>query len=143
MDDATTLMTSLSEQECWVRLRNNEMGRLAVAVDGRPDIFPVNYFASGSSILFRTAGGTKFDDVTVNHAVAFEVDHFDQDGGWSIVVRGTAKPLTTPAEIADAESAPLKPWIPTDKPNFVRIDVEVVTGRAVVFALDPRHEGTL
>ena len=44
---------ALSEEECWNLLARRELGRLALAVNGEPDIFPVNYVVDGPRVLFR------------------------------------------------------------------------------------------
>jgi len=44
-DDA--VVTALSEEECWALLSRRELGRLALTVQGEPDIFPVNYVVDG------------------------------------------------------------------------------------------------
>ena len=49
----------LENAECWDLLREHQVGRLAVDIAGRPDIFPINYLVHGGGILFRTAPGTK------------------------------------------------------------------------------------
>ena len=66
----------LSTKECWELLRDSVVGRLAVTVDGRPDIFPVNPVVDHGSIVFRTSAGTKLA-ATKGHEVAFEVDGYD------------------------------------------------------------------
>ena len=51
----------LSEEECWRLLMSNDLGRLAIVVDGWPEVFPVNYPSQVGSIVFRTAAGTKLE----------------------------------------------------------------------------------
>ena len=81
-------ITVLDQNEAWKFLQSRTMGRLAVSVGFRPDIFPVNYHADGGSILFRTAPGSKLLEVTINEAVAFETDRYDTNEAWSVVVKG-------------------------------------------------------
>ena len=52
-------LESLSETECLRRLTSHDFGRLAIIVDGRPVIFPVNYAVCNRVIAIRTAPGTK------------------------------------------------------------------------------------
>src|SRR6266487_6867012 len=77
---------------CWRLVGGEEVGRLAVSVDRRPDIFPVNYAVDEATIVFRTAEGTKLSAVFVDSAVAFEVDGYDAATGtaWSVVIKGHA-----------------------------------------------------
>lgn len=131
----------LSEDECWNALLSASLGRLAVAVGGIPDIFPVNFVAADRRLLFRTASGTKLIELTVNSRVAFETDGVGRDDAWSVVVHGTARALDTQREIDDASALPLHPLIPMVKPVFVEIVPESITGRR--FTLGPEPTATL
>lgn len=123
------VVRDLGRDECRELLRQGTLGRLATAAGGEPDIFPVNYFSDGESVLLRTAPGTKLLELTVHDAVAFEIDGFDDVEAWSIVLHGHARQLESRTEIDDAERAPLRPWIPTLKYRFVRITAERITGK--------------
>ncbi len=48
---------------------------------------------------------------------------------WSVVVRGTAHPLTTDSEIEASGITLLISWSPTQKEHFVRVDPLSVSGR--------------
>ena len=52
-------LEELSEPECLELLAQQTLGRVAIVVDGRPQIFPVNYAMYGDVIVLRTAPGTK------------------------------------------------------------------------------------
>lgn len=120
---------TLSEEECWNLLARRELGRLAVAVDGKPDIFPVNYVTDGPKVLFRTAPGSKLAHLSANPDVAFEVDEYDEVSAASVVLRGVAERLELQREIDDADSLPFASWIPTLKYRWVRISPVSITGR--------------
>jgi len=122
----------LDTQECLELLRGAEVGRLAVVVDGLPEIFPINYIVDHGTILFRTAMGTKLAAVTpLKQPVTFEVDGYDPANGeaWSVVAKGLAFEVTAIHELFDAAGLPLFPWQITPKPHFVRIEPDVITGR--------------
>ncbi|MGH1548797.1 pyridoxamine 5'-phosphate oxidase family protein [Leifsonia poae] len=104
---------------------------------GEPDIFPVNFYSDGDSILIRTAPGTKLLELTVHSAVAFEVDGFSDEEAWSVVVHGHARQLDHQAEIDEADRAPLQPWIPTLKYRYVHIDIESLSGRRFLRMPEP------
>lgn len=122
--------TVLSPSQSWALLREAVVGRLAVVVDGRPDIFPVNYVVDHGSIVFRTAQGTKLTGAA-GRSVAFEVDSFDPAGGaaWSVVVAGTAVEVTRLHDVVDALGLPLFAWHPAPQRCIVRIEPDTVTGR--------------
>src|SRR5690606_25990380 len=67
----------LDSAACLALLREAPFGRLAVIVDGRPDIFPVNHAVQHGSVVFRTSTGTKLHSA-IGQPVAYEVDGYDQ-----------------------------------------------------------------
>jgi nitroimidazol reductase NimA-like FMN-containing flavoprotein (pyridoxamine 5'-phosphate oxidase superfamily) len=127
----------LTEEQCWDALLSASLGRLAVAVGGVLDIFPVNFVAADRRLLFRTAAGTKLLELTVNSTVAFETDGVGRDEAWSVVVHGTARALDTQREMDDAAALPLRPLIPTLKPTFVEIVATTITGRRFPLGPEP------
>jgi hypothetical protein len=130
----------LSEESSWELLRLETFGRLAVSHDNRPRIFPVDYYANDTGVLFRTAAGTKLRDLVSNDAVAFEVDRRSRAESWSIVVNGRARVLTDSDEIAVADRAPLPSWIPVAPYVYVAIVPTSVHGRRFVHSLFPARE---
>lgn len=124
-----SVISALSDDECWNLLARCELGRLATSVDGEPDIFPVNYVVDGPSVLFRTAPGSKLAEVLVNPRVAFEVDRYDDTQAASVVIKGTAKQLELQREIDAADTLGLAPWTPTLKYRWVRITAHTISGR--------------
>ena len=58
--EGRTWLEVLSPGECWAQLADQEIGRLAVLVDGVPEIYPVNFVLDGHSVLFRTDPGASF-----------------------------------------------------------------------------------
>ena len=121
----------LEAHTCLSLLRGADVGRLALAVDGRPEIFPVNYLVDHGTILFRTGAGTKFAGIIAGRYVAFEVDGYQPEAGeaWSVVVKGRAEEITILTEVLDAMTFPLFPWHAGLKPHFVRIVPDDISGR--------------
>lgn len=134
---ADKAITILSDEECWERIGTQSVGRLVTSVGGVVDLVPINFVVDGDSLVFRTASGSKLAGLTVNSAVVFEVDSIGDEGGWSVVVHGSALALERDAEIEAAEKLPLKPLVPTVKRTFVRITPESLTGREFVFGPEP------
>lgn len=121
----------LTPDECWEQLRSAEVGRLAVTLGRHPDIFPVNFIVDDSSIVFRTAEGTKLAGAVLGEAVAFEIDGYDAGSGqaWSVVAKGQAIEIERMEELFAAENLPLFPWHASPKHRYVRIRPEDLTGR--------------
>ena len=127
--DNESPIVTLEEDTAWGYLDSTEVGRLATALGEQPDIFPVNFVVDGASVVFRTAEGTKLAEVVLNQNVAFEADGWDDNGGWSVVVRGRAERVTDADELARADKLPLKPWVNTVKHHFIRITPDTISGR--------------
>lgn len=131
--EQTDAVVHLTGAESWDVLRAQALGRLAYQIAGDVWIVPVNYVVDGERVVFRTAEGGKLFGTTVNQRVAFEVDAVDVDHAVSVVVRGTARHLTGIAA-DEAEALPLRPWVGSEKFEFVAITADEVTGRR--FRLD-------
>lgn len=133
----------LSTSQSWALLRQAVVGRLALIVDERPDIFPVNYQVDHGSVVFRTAEGSKFAGA-VGQNVAFEVDGYDLESAsaWSVVVKGKALEVTRQIEVLEVLVAllPLHPWHPSQKPHVLRIEPDSVTGRRFQVTGDTRSD---
>ena len=136
-----SLVTRLSEAEAWELLRSSSVGRLATVINRQPDIFPVNFVVEDSSVIFRTAEGSKLLQVTVNERVAFQADGWVTDTGWSVVAKGTAAEVEDPAERDRIEQL-LHPWVASVKTHVVRIDVDEIDGRRFVFGEEPEPDYT-
>ncbi len=134
-------VAALSDQECWALLRGEELGRLVTHVGEVLDVFPVNYVVDDETIVFRTGEGSKLVELTVNDEVLFEVDDYSGDEAWSVIVRGHAHRLTTQDEVAQADTLPLRPWVPTLKYNYVRIVTASLSGRRFARGPEPDRYG--
>ena len=123
-------MEELPEATCWELVRTRRVGRLAVNVEGRARIFPINFVVDDETIVFRTALGTKLSAARGSD-VEFEVDHYDASTGraWSVIVAGRATEVTEADEWEHVHDLQLFPWHLAPKPFFVRIVPEAVTGR--------------
>jgi uncharacterized protein len=135
-------VTVLNEDECWQLVDNAEVGRLAFAVAGEPEIFPVNFIVDGRALLFQTAEGTKLAGLTISSNVAFEVDGYLPDSGeaWSVVLKGEAERLEHFPDIYAAEKLPIFPWQASPKQWIVRLVPTKVTGRRFTVVRGPRED---
>src|SRR4029450_14115095 len=109
MSMAEPPVTVLGEEECWSLLSSLSLGRFVTCLDGRPEIFPVNFVTQRPTVLFRTAEGTKLFGAATHPFVAFEADYHDAEltYGWTSSSRAGAHVLSTSAEIGAAEQAHL------------------------------------
>jgi nitroimidazol reductase NimA-like FMN-containing flavoprotein (pyridoxamine 5'-phosphate oxidase superfamily) len=140
MSDNSQPISILSETECWNLLSSVALGRLITSVDGRPEVFPVNFVVQHRTVLFRTAEGTKLVSAAINNDVLFEADDHSVTEGWSVIVKGSARILRTDEEIDEAERGQLLPWTATLKQHFVRVRPLSITGRRFFFGSEPDRE---
>lgn len=127
----------LGDSEAWDLLSGVSLGRLVTMVNGQLEIFPVNFVTHHDAVLFRTAEGTKLFTTVMSDSVLFEADDHTTAEGWSVIVRGTAKVLTTAEEIHEADRAQLMPWVATTKLRYVRITPEEISARRFQFGPEP------
>lgn len=130
MNDATdNPVDQLSEDEAWELLTRHEVGRLATTAGGVLDIFPITYVVDNHSLVFRTAPGTKLVELTINDHVVFEIDHYDDVEGYSVVLHGKAEQLDSMGDVDHAKTLPLPSLFPTERPRYVRIHPERISAR--------------
>lgn len=129
----------VTKHDCLDLLPMVGIGRIGVVVDGRPEIFPVNYARLGSDIVFMSGEGTKLHAALGSERVVFEVDYANPTyhSGWSVVVKGRAELVTDEHEVARMSHLPLAPWAPGNRHRYVRIVDEEISGRRIV----PVHDG--
>lgn len=131
--DGRTWMEHLSTESCWELLKTTPVGRVAVIVDGAPEIYPVNFVVDGRSVAFRTAPGSKLRGLDRHPTTCFEADLIDPDvhAGWSVMVKGKAVDVTRPDEVHRLTELPLTLWTAGVKDHWVRIRPSEVTGRRI------------
>jgi nitroimidazol reductase NimA-like FMN-containing flavoprotein (pyridoxamine 5'-phosphate oxidase superfamily) len=132
-------ITVLDDDEAWNLLSSVALGRLVTFFGGQLEIFPVNFVVQHQTVLFRTAEGTKLFTTVMNEKVLFEADDHTTVEGWSVIVRGTARILSSSAEIHEAEASGLMPWVATEKLRFVRITPSEISARHFRFGPEPQH----
>lgn len=131
--DGRTWLEVLPTEECWELVAQEEIGRVAVLVDGVPEIYPINHVVSDGAVIFRTDRGSKLRGLLRSPIVCFEVDGTSPAAhiGWSVMVKGRAVELTTGADIARAAALPLEYWGRGEKGHWIKIEPEDVTGRRI------------
>lgn len=125
-------LETLTESECFDLLATHRLGRLAVVIGGRPQIFPVNYALGDRVVAIRTADGTKLAAARNAH-VAFEIDGYDADAGsgWSVLVQGVAYEITGAVDRQSelARRLPVEPLAPGTHERWLGIHPVTISGR--------------
>jgi uncharacterized protein len=126
----------LGYDACLELLGSRVVGRIAFVDAGTPVIVPVNYVMDGSSVVIRSAPGSKLDTADRGRVLAFEIDDHDPETrtGWSVLATGTADPVEDDDELARFDRE-LDAWALGDRDDvrLLRLHPDTVTGRR----LDP------
>jgi len=138
--DGRTGIEVIDRDECLVLLRSDATGRIAVVDAGHPVIFPVNYAVDDELIVIRTAEGTKLDATLKGGPVSFEIDDTDRHTrtGWSVIVTGWARVVSTPGRAAELERLDLQSWSAHQKDNWIEVHPERISGRRIVAVQDSK-----
>jgi uncharacterized protein len=116
---------------CWHLLGREQVGRLAVLVDGGAEVLQVAYRCREGRLFFRSAPDTEILDLTEHPRVAFEVDGLTMSASWSIVVRGTTRRLSSGSQILRSGAAALRSSRRAEKFDYFEIHPEQISGRLV------------
>ena len=105
-------------------------------VDGRPEIFPINYVVDGGTVVFRTGAQSTIASALDGRPVAFEVDGHTDGRAWSVIVKGEAREVVGLYDSISAAELPLHPQQAGHKNRLARITPVEITGRQFAVA-DP------
>jgi nitroimidazol reductase NimA-like FMN-containing flavoprotein (pyridoxamine 5'-phosphate oxidase superfamily) len=130
----TTGLEILDRDQCLALAATVPIGRIAFTARALPMVQPVNFTVGSNGIVIRTGAGSSFTAAVRNSVVAFQVDEFDSEAktGWSVTVTGHALIVTEPEEIARLQIDGPTPWVPEQRPHFIRIVPELVSGRRMI-----------
>ena len=119
----------LDRPTCLALLTTQHVGRLIIDA-AAPVIRVINYTAVEHTIMFRSDPGPQIDDI-VDAPVVFEADMFDDQtrSGWSVVVRGVARDLSSNLAGLGQSGVTVDPWAPGPKNRWFAITIDDVTGR--------------
>jgi nitroimidazol reductase NimA-like FMN-containing flavoprotein (pyridoxamine 5'-phosphate oxidase superfamily) len=128
----------LDDEESWAIIQANQIGRIASARDGAPDIYPVSYVVHNWKIYFRTGAESRLRKETDGRVVAFETDaqilrHFS-----STVALGVVRTLTNDEAAKVLDQLPIVNFAPDRDYVWMEMDPAEVRGRRLN-VLDPRR----
>jgi nitroimidazol reductase NimA-like FMN-containing flavoprotein (pyridoxamine 5'-phosphate oxidase superfamily) len=125
-------LEELAERECVELLATQVVGRVAVVVDGRASVFPVNYVLDRRHIVFRTDEGIKLAAARAGSMVTFEVDRSDPmyHTGWSVMATGQLEEVTDPEDLGRVRGLPVRAWGRSGQ-HWVRMPIASISGRRI------------
>ena len=119
----------LNDEESWEIIQANQVGRIASAREGAPDIYPISYVVHNWKIYFRTGAESRLRKETDGRVVAFEADtrimrHFS-----STVALGFARTLTNEEASRVLDQLPIVDFAPDRDYVWMELEPNEVRGR--------------
>jgi nitroimidazol reductase NimA-like FMN-containing flavoprotein (pyridoxamine 5'-phosphate oxidase superfamily) len=133
-DESTGEFRAISPARCEELLQTQSVGRVAWQAADGPQILPVTYAWHEGTIIFRTSPYGVLSELIRPTEVALEIDEIDQNNhrGWSVVVKGRAKGVAEPDQLARMWTAGgVVPWASGIRNVFIQVTPHKVTGRVV------------
>jgi uncharacterized protein len=132
---SSPIITRLTVDECLARLALAPIGRVAITIDVLPAVRTVRFALDNDGVVFRVANGSRLQAATNNMVVAFHADRYDEPSrsGWSVEVRGVARPVSDEHSVERLGRLPLESWSDApDADTFVHIPTAVIRGEEVL-----------
>lgn len=135
-------ITELTVEETLLFLADMSFGRLAISLNDKPDIFPINFTVHARSAddvvaYVRTSPGNKLFATAVGAPLALETDSVEESTATSAIIYGVGRTVQHPDELKLVDSLGVEPWIAVRKPEVVAIDVEHISGRRFLLGSEP------
>lgn len=126
---------AMTQADCWSKLRQAGVGRVAVDVAGWPDVFPVSFVVDDETIVFTAGASTNVTSAVHGKHVALEIDGRERENRvvWSVVVNGVADDDCNTEAQCSTGNLPIHPGATDPERSHVRIAPTVVTGRRFAF----------
>lgn len=121
----------LNGAECWRLLGRSGIGRLAITGDDSASVSPISYLTHAGCVYFRSASGTALPRMTSHSQVTLSREGESDSAGWSVVVRGPARPLASDQDVSRSGIQRSSAWQTAEKDDYFELRPERITGRSV------------
>jgi nitroimidazol reductase NimA-like FMN-containing flavoprotein (pyridoxamine 5'-phosphate oxidase superfamily) len=124
----------LDRQACLKLLGGAGIGRIVYTERAMPAIQPVPFVLHDETIVLRANVSGKLAAGVRDTVVAFEAGRFSDDlrWGWTVRVIGRAIAIADPEELAELAVLPLPSWDATTNAYFLRVTIDLISGRRLV-----------
>jgi len=119
----------LNDEESWAIVQQNQIGRVASAREGAPDIYPVSFVVHNWCIYFRTGIDSRLRMDTEGKLVAFETAVQEQHSFSSTVSQGVLTVVNDEQEIEELEQLPIIDFAPRSNYVWLALKPEELRGR--------------
>lgn len=124
-------MEAIDPHECLALLKASTIGRLGFTSRLLPTVLPVNFVVDGDSVVLCTESGSVLSAAIAHDVACLEIDDHDDVNheGWSVLGVGRLSEIDEVDELERVRRLPLQPWRPLQDPHFVRLPLELLSGR--------------
>lgn len=133
----------LSREDCTRLLAAGLVARVAVSTPTGPEIIPVNCSMVDDYMVIRTTPYSVLGSNAPGTVVALEIDDLDYENqrGWSVMVRGRAELVTAAADIERIQHVwNPNAWAAGTRSAYLRIPLTEISGRQLGHGWSPtRH----
>ena len=134
----TSWLEHLSDDQSRELLAAAVLGRIAVMVEGHPEIFPVNHVYDPTlGVAFPTNDRTKLHAALEWPWISFEFDGIEESGeaGWSVLVVGHAHEVADLSVREDLARRRHVRWGASSDHRWLHIEATKITGRRISYVL--------
>lgn len=119
----------LDDEESWAVIQANQIGRIASAREGSPDIYPVSYVVYNWKIYFRTGSESRLRKETDGRLVAFETDKQLVGRFTSTVALGILRTMSDAEAARVLDKLPIVDFAPDRDYVWMELSPSEVRGR--------------
>lgn len=123
------IIEKLSDEDSWAILQGNQIGRIASAREGAPDIYPVSFIVVDWVIYFRTGLDSRLRLDTEHRLVAFETAVQAPGSFSSAVALGVIEAVTDSELIAKLDQVPIIEFAPNKNYVWLALRPQDIRGR--------------
>lgn len=126
------LIEKLSEDGTWSIIRENQIGRIASAREGAPDIYPVSYLVHDWKVFIRTGPNSRLQRETEGRLVAFEAATQTPETFSSAVCLGVLTVVTDPDTLAQLKQLLIVNFSREEECTWMMLTPNELRGRRLV-----------
>lgn len=119
----------LNDEESWAVLQANQIGRIASAREGAPDIYPVSFIVFDWVIYFRTGVDSRLRQETENRLVAFETATQEPGHFSSTVALGVVEAVADEGLASVLDQVPIIEFAPKENYVWLALRPQEMRGR--------------
>lgn len=130
------IIDTLSEEEAWELIRSNQIGRIASAREGAPDIYPISFVVNDWNIYFRTGADSRLRQDCEGRLVAFETASQEPQRFTSAVSLGVLASVQDAELVDHLDTLPIIDFAPNKNYIWLEFRPNEIRGRRLNVVTD-------